>query len=357
MASPTTSTEGLRTQTERSQLASATESARSIMRTLTGVQILGVGSYVPERIVTNADLAALGYDEQWIIQRTGIHQRRHAPADMATSDMALQAALNCLESADCPPAAVDLILLATMTPDQPIPSSACLVQERLGITAPAVDMNAACAGFMYALITGMQYIAAGTAERVLVIGSDTNSRIVDPRDRKTFPLFGDGAGAVLLGPGSRQQGALSYTLGADGTGAQLLRLPGGGSREPLSAAALQAGQQFVKMDGKSVFKWAVRLLADTVRSSVQHAGLTVADLDLLVLHQANIRIIDAAREALDLPMERLIVNLDRYGNTSAGSIPLALDEAYRTGRIQPGSRVLLCGFGAGLAWGTALIQW
>jgi 3-oxoacyl-[acyl-carrier-protein] synthase-3 len=210
---------------------------------------------------------------------------------------------------------------------------------------------------MYALVTGLQFVKAGSAERVLVIGADTNSRIVDPQDRKTYPLFGDGAGAVLLGPGSSHQGALAYTLGADGSGAQLLRVPGGGSREPLSSSALLAGQQYIKMDGKGVFKWAVRLLSDTIQQSVRHAGMSVSDLDLVVLHQANIRIIEAAREALELPPERLVVNLDRYGNTSAGSIPLALCEAHRAGRIGPGSRVLLCGFGAGLAWGTALLQW
>lgn len=336
---------------------SANGVARAQFRTLTGVQVLSTGSYVPDRVVTNHDLGELGYDEDWIVQRTGIHQRRHAPPEMATSDMALRAALQCLEAAECHPSDVDLVLVATMTPDQPIPSTACLVQERLGISAGAVDLNAACAGFMYALVTGMQFVKAGSAQRVLVIGADTNSRIVDPADKKTYPLFGDGAGAVLLGPGSSKQGAMAYTLGADGGGAQLLKLPGGGSRSPLCASSLLAGEQYIKMDGRSVFKWAVRLLADTVRDGVQHAGLAVSDIDLFVLHQANIRIIDAAREALDVPRERLVVNLDRYGNTSGGSIPLALDEAYRSGRIQPGSRVLLCGFGAGLAWGTALLQW
>jgi 3-oxoacyl-[acyl-carrier-protein] synthase-3 len=218
-------------------------------------------------------------------------------------------------------------------------------------------MNAACAGFMYAMITGMQFIKAGSAQRVLVIGADTNSRIADPRDRQTYPLFGDGAGAVLLGPSGPGRGALAYTLGADGAGDPMLKLSGGGSRAPLCPASLEEGQQFIRMDGRGVFKWAVRLLAETIRDLVQYAGLTIRDVDLVVLHQANIRIIDAARESLGLPAERFFVNLDRYGNTSAGSIPLALDEAHRQGRIVDGSHVILCGFGAGLAWGAALLKW
>ncbi len=333
------------------------EPGRSLLRTLTGVQVLGTGSYVPEQVVTNADLAQLGYDSDWILQRTGIQARRRLPADMATSDMACQAAEACLRQTQCDPADVDLVLVATMTPDAPVPSVACLVQERLGIKAGAADMNAACAGFVYALITAAQFVKAGTAKRALVIGADTNTRIVNPEDRKTFPLFGDGAGAVLLAPGRSQQGLLAYTLGAEGAGADLLGIPGGGSREPLTREKLDQGMQYIRMDGRSVFKWAVRLVSETVRDVVEHAGLEIDQIDLFVFHQANLRIMDAAAADLGIDRGRMVVNLDRYGNTSAASIPLGLDEACRQGRLPSGSRVAICGFGAGLAWGAAVVQW
>jgi 3-oxoacyl-[acyl-carrier-protein] synthase III len=329
------------------------------------VQVLACGAYAPPQVVTNEDLARHGYDPQWIVQRTGILARRRAADDVAASDLAYEAAVRCIarKAANIgrqPPEVldeIDLILLATMTPDSPIPSTACQLQRRLSCRAAAMDVGAACAGFMYALVTGMQFVKTGTARRVLVVGSDVMTRTINPVDKKTFPLFGDGAGAVLLGPGSEQQGLLAYSLGADGRGAELLSIPGGGSREPLTAASLAAGRQFIQMDGRAVFKWAVNLLVDSIRSVIQAAGLTTNDLSLVILHQANRRILDAAADALGIAREKLVINLDRFGNTSAGSIPLALDEVLAAGRLQRGDHVLLSGFGAGLSWGTAVLRW
>jgi 3-oxoacyl-[acyl-carrier-protein] synthase-3 len=220
-----------------------------------------------------------------------------------------------------------------------------------------MDINAACAGFMYAIVTGMQFVKCGSSKRTLVVGADVNTRVVNPLDKKTFPLFGDGAGAVLLGAGSDEQGLLAYTLGAEGDGADLLGIKAGGSRDPLTPESMTKGDQFIHMDGRSVFKWAVRLVAESVRDVLQHAKMTIEEIDLVILHQANARIIDAAAEALGIDREKMVVNLTEYGNTSAGSIPICLDEANRAGRIAPGDRVLMCGFGAGLAWGTSIVQW
>jgi 3-oxoacyl-[acyl-carrier-protein] synthase-3 len=324
---------------------------------ITGVQIVGTGSYAPAQVVTNEDLAPLGYDPEWIIQRTGIRQRRRAADHEATSDMAYMAAKQCLDDARVSPDEIDLILVATMTPDMPTPSTACLLQRRLGCSAAAMDLNAACSGFMYALVTGAQFIRTGVMKRVLVVGADLMSRTVHPEDRKTFPLFGDGAGAALLGAASDDHGLLSFALGADGSGAELLCIPGGGSREPLTKEGIEARRQFMFMDGRQVFKWAVRTCADAMRQVVDDAAISIDDVDLVVLHQANIRIIDAAAESLGIAREKVFVNLDRYGNTSAGSIPLALDEACRAGRVHSGDNVLLCGFGAGLAWAAGVMRW
>jgi 3-oxoacyl-[acyl-carrier-protein] synthase III len=332
-------------------------SGRSRLGTLTGVQIIATGSYVPETVVTNSDLAKLGYDEQWIVQRTGIHQRRHAPRELATSDLAYEAAIRCLAEGGCSPSDVDLILVATMTPDSPMPTTACLLQQRLGCIAPAIEMNAACAGFMYALVTGMQYVKSGCSRCVLVVGADLMSRAVNPADVRTYPLFGDGAGAVLLTAGDEDQGLLAFTLGAEGDQNGLLCQPGGGTREPLTNDALAAGRQFIHMEGRSVFKWAVRVLIDSTRDVLNHAGLVQDDVDVAVLHQANARIIESAIEELGIQRGRVLINLNRYGNTSAGSIPLVLDEACRDGRIGPDDYVLLNGFGGGFSWGSAVMRW
>ena len=338
-------------------LPAAGIASHSPIWTLTGVQVLGVGAFVPPTIVRNEDLASLGCDAEWIQQRTGIRERRQAAPDIATSDLAYEAAVKCLAQADVSAKEIDLIVLATMSPDSPAPSTACRLQRRLGCSAPAFDVSAACAGFMYALSTGMQYVKTGNARRVLVVGSDVMTRTVNPADKKTYPLFGDGAGAVLLGAGESDQGLIAYTLGADGNGVELLHVPGGGSRCPLNTEALAAGKQYMSMDGKAVFKWAVRMVADSCREVLGHAGLTTSDVTWLVLHQANKRILEAAALDLGMPIDRVIMNLDRYGNTSAGSIPLVLDELNQQGRLRRGDRVLLSGFGAGLAWGTGLFGW
>jgi 3-oxoacyl-[acyl-carrier-protein] synthase-3 len=325
--------------------------------TLTGVQVLGIGAYVPPRVVPNEELASLGCDAEWIVQRTGIRERRRAEDHIAASDLAYDAALKCLEQADASAKDIDLIIVATMSPDSPAPSTACRVQRRLGCSAAAFDVSAACAGFMYALTTGMQFVRTGNARRVLVIGSDVMTRTVNPADKKTYPLFGDGAGAVLLGAGESDQGLVAYTLGADGSQVELLQIPGGGTREPLTAESLAKGRQYLSMDGKAVFKWAVRLVADSCREVLGHAGLTTRDVTWLVLHQANKRILEAAAADLGVSLDRVVMNLDRYGNTSAGSIPLVLDELNQQGKLHRGDRVLLSGFGAGLAWGTGLFRW
>ncbi|MFM8804336.1 MAG: beta-ketoacyl-ACP synthase III [Planctomycetia bacterium] len=324
-----------------------------------GFRVAGIGSSVPPNVVTNADLARLGCDPEWIVARSGIHERRHASPDVATSDLAAAACRAALAHAGAAAASVDLLVLGTFTPDMSIPSTACIVQEKLGLDAPAMDVTAACAGFAYALVTGANFLAAGSSRLALVAGADTNSRVVDPDDVKTWPLFGDGAGAVLLEAAppeasGMEHGLLAFSLGSDGRGAGLLACPMSGSRQPVTAEGLARREQFMQMDGRAVFKWAIRLAEENIRQVVEHSGVPLEAIDLFVLHQANFRIIDGVREALGIPAERFMVNLDRYGNTSSGSIPLAMDEAWRTGRIGPGSTIVVCGFGGGLAWGSAV---
>jgi 3-oxoacyl-[acyl-carrier-protein] synthase-3 len=278
---------------------------------------------------------------------------------MATSDLAASACRAALAHAAADPADVDLLVLGTFTPDMCIPSTACIVQEKLGLDAPAMDVTAACAGFAYALVTAANFLAAGSSRLVLAVGADTNSRVVDPEDIKTWPLFGDGAGAVLLeavppDASGKERGLLSFSLGSDGRGAGLLACPMSGSRQPVTSEGLARREQFMQMDGRAVFKWAIRLAEENIRQVVERSGLAMDAVDLFVLHQANARIIEGARESLGISAERFLVNLDRYGNTSSGSIPLAMDEAYRTGRIGPGSTIVVCGFGGGLAWGSAV---
>ena len=328
---------------------------RSPLRRLTGVQIVGTGSYVPDHVVTNEALASLGCDADWIVQRTGIRERRHAPPGISTSDMAVVAAERCIKAAGVDRSQIDLVILATLSPDYLLPATATAVQDRLGLNCAAMDLSAACAGFMYALVTGMQFVATGSSNMALVIGADTNSRVMNPEDKKTFPLFGDGAGAVLLTKGGAEQGLVSYTLGADGSGTELLIRPAGGSRAPLNGAT--GPDWFVKMDGRPVFKWAVRLLEDSTLQVLQAAGCKTEDVKLWLLHQANIRILDAAADALAIDRNKIETHIDRYGNTSAGSVPIALDEALRARRFERGDLLLMCGFGGGLSWGTALMRW
>jgi 3-oxoacyl-[acyl-carrier-protein] synthase-3 len=330
---------------------------RSPLRRLTGVKIVGTGSFVPDNVVTNDALASLGCDAEWIIQRTGIRERRHCPAEMSTSDMAVEAAERAIAAAGIDRNEIDLVVLATLSPDYLLPATATAVQARLKLNCAAMDLSAACAGFMYAIVTGMQFVATGTSKYALVIGADTNSRVMNPADKKTYPLFGDGAGAVILTAGSSEQGLISYTLGADGLGEQLLIRPYGGSRAPINGKTGGDSDLYVRMDGRPVFKWAVRLLDDSVRQVLDAANCKVSDVKLWLLHQANIRILDAAAEALSIDRSKIETHIDRYGNTSAGSVPIALDEALRAGRIGRGDLLLMCGFGGGLSWGTALVRW
>jgi 3-oxoacyl-[acyl-carrier-protein] synthase-3 len=325
---------------------------------LTGVRVVGTGSYVPDSVVTNDHLhQRLGFDSDWIVKRTGILERRHALPHQATSDLCHEAARRCVEQARVNPRDIDLLLLATFTPDMSFPSTACLVQDRLGLNCPAMDLQAACAGFMYALVTGAAYVVSGASDLALVIGGDCNSRVVNPDDLKTYPLFGDGAGAVLLARGRPDQGILSYSMGADGSGGDLLSRPACGSRMPPTAELLGKGLHFMHMDGRAVFRWAVAILCDTIQDVLKAAELKPGDVNLYIPHQANIRIINAAIDVLHIPRSRVFNNLDRYGNTSAGSVPLALDEAVAEDRLHPGDLAVLSGFGSGLAWGTAVMRW
>jgi 3-oxoacyl-[acyl-carrier-protein] synthase-3 len=327
-------------------------------RRLTGVRVISTGSYVPDAVVTNEHLnQRLGFDADWIVKRSGILERRHVLAHQATSDLCYEAARRCIDQAGVNARDIDLLLLATFTPDMAFPSTACLVQDRLRLNCPAVDLQAACAGFMYALITGATYVASGASDLALIIGGDANSRVVNPSDLKTYPLFGDGAGAVLLARGRPDQGLLSYSMGADGSGADLLSRPACGSRLPPTPEILARGLHYMHMDGRAVFRWAVAILCDTIQDVLQASHLRPNDIDLYVPHQANIRIINAAIDVLKIPRSKVYNNLDRYGNTSAGSVPLALDEAVQDGRVQPGNLIVLSGFGAGLAWGTAVMRW
>jgi 3-oxoacyl-[acyl-carrier-protein] synthase-3 len=271
--------------------------------------------------------------------------------------MAVAAAERCLEAAKINRADIDLLIVGTMTPDRLLPATATKVQSRLGLNCGAIDVNAACAGFTYALTTAMQFVATGCSRKALVIGADANSRMVDPTDVKTYPLFGDGAGAVLLSEGSPEQGALAYTLGSDGEGTDLLHRPGGGAETPFSLETTEPNSWLLKMDGRPVFKWAVRLVEDSTRQVLDAAGLSTDQIDCWLFHQANVRILDAAVEALEIDRERVVMHMDRYGNTSAASIPIALDETLRAGGIRRGDNLLMSGFGAGLAWGTIAWRW
>src|SRR6266851_10171867 len=270
-------------------------------RSLMGVRVIGSGSYVPDSVVNNDHLQArFGFDSDWIVKRTGIYERRHAQPHQATSDLCYEAARRCIDQAGVKTQDIDLLVLATFTPDMSFPSTACLVQDRMKLGCAAVDLQAACAGFMYALITGAAYVAAGASDLALIIGGDCNSRVVNPEDRKTYPLFGDGAGAVLLTKGRPDQGLISYSLGSDGGGADMLTQPMGGSRLPPTPELIANGMHFMHMDGRAVFRWAVAILCDTIQDVLKAAGLKPNDIDLYVPHQANIRIINAAIDVLHI---------------------------------------------------------
>jgi 3-oxoacyl-[acyl-carrier-protein] synthase-3 len=323
------------------------------------VAIMGTGAAVPRTCLTNSELERMvDTSDEWIVTRTGIRERRLAAAEEATSDLATAAAERALDDAGVRPQELDLVIVATVVPDMPFPATACLVQKNLGaIRAAAFDLEAACSGFIYALTVGAQFVATGTYQRVLVVGAEVLSRIVNWQDRSTCVLLGDGAGAVVLGPGNGRRTLLSTYLGADGNGADLLKQPAGGSRLPASRDTVEQGLHHVFMNGNQVFKFAVRTMGAAIFAGLKKAGLSPADIDLLVPHQANLRIIEAAAERFGLSMDRVMVNIDRYGNMSAASIPVALDEARREGRLNEGDIVVMVAFGGGLTWGSAVVRW
>lgn len=323
------------------------------------VGILGVGMYVPEQVLTNRDLEAMvETSDEWIVSRTGIRERRIASRDQASSDLAYEASLKALERAGIAAEDLDLILVATITPDMAFPATACILQDKLGARkAAAFDLSAACSGFIYGLAAASSFISTGMYKYVLVVGAECLSRITDYEDRNTCILFGDGAGAAVLGPVREGAGFRSFVLGADGSGGDLLKLPAGGSRLPITGEVLAERLQYLKMAGRDVFKFAVRVMGNSADEALAKAGLSREDIDLLVPHQANMRIIQAALERLGLGPEKCAINLDRYGNVSAASIPIALAEAVETGRVQSGDRLLLVGFGGGLTYGACVLIW
>lgn len=321
--------------------------------------VAGVGSYLPTRILTNADLEKMvETSNDWIVTRTGIKERRLAAADEFTSDMAALAAHRAMEMAGVSADQIDLIIVATITPDMPFPNTACLVQRKIGAhRAAAFDVEAACSGFIYALEIGQQFITSRTYDTVLVIGAEKLSSIVDWTDRNTCVLFGDGAGAAILQNRSGSHGLLTAVMGADGNNADLLYMPGGGSRCPATNDSVAARQHYLRMTGKETFKSAVQAMYGAAKEALKRCELDITQIKCVIPHQANQRIIDAVGDRLGATPEQLFVNLDRYGNTSAASVAIALDEAVRSGRVQHGDLILIVAFGAGLTWGAAVIEW
>jgi 3-oxoacyl-[acyl-carrier-protein] synthase III len=322
------------------------------------ISITGLGSYVPERVVTNDDLSTLmDTSDEWIRERTGIRERRIAAPEQALSDLALPAAREALEDAGLEGSDLDLIIVATVTPDMAFPATAAILADQLEAPdAAAYDLSAGCTGFMYAVAQGYGMLAGGLAQRALVVGGDVLSKIMDWSDRSTSVLFGDGAGAVVL-ERVADGGFLGFELGADGSGGPQLYLPAGGSRAPATAESVAERQHFVKMNGREVFKFATRVLVSSAESVLAECGRTIDEVDVYVPHQANVRIIEHARQKLGIPEEKTVIDVDRYGNTSSGSIPLALADAKADGRLHAGQLVLMTGMGAGLTWGSGLIEW
>jgi len=321
--------------------------------------IAGWGKYLPQRVLTNADLERMvDTSDEWIRTRTGIVERHIVAEGENSSTLAIRAARQALERADLAPFALDLIIVATSTPDYLFPATACLVQDALGaIHAGAFDLEAACSGFLYALAVGTQFIRSGVYENVLVVAAETLTRITNWKDRNTCVLFGDGAGAVVLRATTKRKGLIASTLGAYGAGADLLILPAGGSARPASAETVAGGQHYLQMKGNEVFRFAVRAMGDASQEVMQKAGLTLDDIALFIPHQANLRIIQAVAERMKLPAERVFINLPRYGNMSAATIPIALCEAVEEGRLKEDDIVLCAAFGAGLTWAAAALAW
>ena len=321
--------------------------------------ITAVGSYVPDRVLTNADLEKkVDTSDEWITSRTGIKQRRIAAEDQFTSDLATQAASRAMQAGGITADQIDLIIVATITPDMLFPATACLVQKKLGARrAAAFDIEAACSGFIYALEIGQQFIMSRTYDTVLVIGAEKLSSIVDWKDRNTCVLFGDGAGAAILQNRPDAHGLLTACMGAEGDKAELLCMPGGGSRCPATVESVTAGLHFLRMDGKETFKNAVTAMCTAAQTALRRCELDISQIKCVIPHQANRRIIDAVAERLNIRADQVFINLEHYGNTSAASVAIALDEAVQSGRIQRGDLVLLVVFGAGLTWAAAVIEW
>jgi 3-oxoacyl-[acyl-carrier-protein] synthase III len=322
------------------------------------ISITGLGCRVPERVITNDELSTMmDTNDEWIRERTGIRERRVAAPEEALSDLCLPACRDALEQAGLDASEIDLIIVATVTPDMAFPSTGAILADQLGAPdAAAYDLSAGCTGFMYAVAQGYGMLAGGLAQKALVVGGDVLSRILDWSDRSTAVLFGDGAGAVVL-ERVPAGGFLGFELGADGSGGPQLYVPAGGSRSPASEETVAERMHFVKMNGREVFKFATRVLVSSAEAVLAECGLSIEDVDVYVPHQANVRIIEHARQKLGIPEEKTVIDVDRYGNTSSGSIPLALADAAADGRLRPGRLVLMTGMGAGLTWGSGLIEW
>ncbi len=323
------------------------------------VSIIGTGSYVPEKILTNADLSRMvDTSDEWITTRTGIKERRIAAKDEFTSDMATKAALKAIEQANIAATEIDLILVATATPDMLFPATACFVQKNIGATnAACLDISAACAGFLFGVEIAQQFITSHTHDTVLVIGADKLTSITNWTDRNTCVLFGDGAGAAILRHRGGAHGVISTHIGSDGQFTDILFMPGGGSRCPITAENVGHNLNTIHMSGKEVYKQAVIAMFSAAQKALQKAGLSIEDIACVIPHQANLRIIEGIADRLGIPLEKFYVNLDRYGNTSAAAVAIALDEANRTGRIKPGDFVLMVVFGGGLTWASTVIEW
>jgi 3-oxoacyl-[acyl-carrier-protein] synthase-3 len=323
-------------------------------------KITAVSHYLPERRVTNKDLENIvDTSDEWIVERTGIHERRMAAKGQATSDLATAAAKRVLEKRGIDAAEVDMIIVATVTPDMFFPSSACLVQNKIGAKhAWGFDLSGACSGFLYAVATGAQFVQTGAYKKVLVIGSDVMTSIIDFKDRATCVLFGDGAGAVLLEPAEDgERGIIDFLLRSDGSGGQFLYMPGGGSLNPSSPETIEKKMHYVHQDGRNVFKFAVRGMSEISHQILEKHGLSAKDLKLYIPHQANLRIINAAVEKMGLDPAQVAINIDRFANTTAGTIPICLSEAVECGKVQRGDLLLLASFGAGFTWGSLLLRW
>lgn len=326
------------------------------------VKILGTGSYLPETVITNDDIAARGVDtnDEWIAQRTGIRARRAVSEGEATSDLCVRAARQALEAAGVEAGELDLIIVGTISPDMPMPSTACYVQRAIGAKkAACFDLAAACSGFVYALNMAQSAIAAGTVEKVLVMGAECLTRFLNWEDRGSCILFGDGAGAAVVGVAPEGDGAeVLYTfMQSDGSQAEDLWIPGGGSRYPASQETVDGKRHTIALDGRAIYKFAVKTFVKLISDAADAVGVPVSEIDCVVPHQVNARIIESSLEKLGLPMERVMVNIDKYGNTSAASVPIALDEAVRAGRIKRGDLVVMVAFGAGLTWGSIALRW